>query len=110
MDGKNQAIATIRTEWERIAAGSAIHEMNAATKELAKATRDNAQISHYVSEAIGFVMALQYKSDRKITDAQINSVIAKFGNNLYRTTLADVEAAKTELSNIYGFNSIKDTL
>jgi hypothetical protein len=110
MNGKYQAIGTIRNEWERIVAASAIHEMNAAKTELAKATRDNAQISHYLSEAIGFIYALQYKSDRKINDTQINSVISKFGANLYRTTAADVEAAKAELANIYGFNTIKDAI
>jgi hypothetical protein len=110
MKGKDEAVATIRREWERLVAAAAIHELNAAKNALAATTRDQARVSHYLSEAIGFVKALRYKSDRVNTDAQLNAVLAKIGDNLYNTSLSDVNAAITELANVYSMNDIKDSL
>ncbi|HSI89843.1 MAG TPA: DUF4856 domain-containing protein [Adhaeribacter sp.] len=109
MAGKDAAVATIRTEWERVVAASAIYELKAA-KPFMGANRDQAKVSHYLSEAIGFVYALQYNATRKISDAQMNSVLNKIGTNLYTTTEADVDAAMNELVSIYGMNDIKDRL
>ncbi|MFD2245911.1 DUF4856 domain-containing protein [Pontibacter ruber] len=106
MKGKDAAIATIRTEWERLVVASAIHELNAAKTNQA----DQAKKSHYLSEAIGFVMGLKFKTDRKLTDAQYNEVLAKIGTNLYNTTGADISAAIDILSAAYGMDSIKSQL
>jgi hypothetical protein len=106
MKGKEAAVATLRTEWERLVAASAIHELNAAKNNLA----DQAKKSHYLSEAKGFVMGLKFKTDRELTDAKYDEVMAKIGANFYETTGADIAAAIDLLSSAYGMDSIKSQL
>lgn len=106
MNGKDEAIATIRTEWERLVAAAAIHELNAAKSNI----DDQAKKSHYLSEAIGFAMGLQYKSDRKLSDAKFQEVMNAIGTNLYDTTADDINAAIAILSTAYGMDSIKGQL
>lgn len=106
MKGKDEAIATIRTEWEKLVAASAILELNLAKTNIA----DQAKKSHYLSEAMGFVMSLKFKSDRKITDAQHQAAIAKLGTNFYDTTAADINAAIDIISAAYSMDSIKSQL
>ncbi len=106
MKGKDAAIATLRTEWERLVVASAIYELNAARTNAG----DQAKKSHYLSEAIGFVMSLKYKTDRKLTDAKYNEAMAKIGTNLYTTTPADIDAAIAILSTAYNMDAIKNQL
>ena len=106
MAAKTEAATTLRTEWERLVAASAIHELNAAKGVVA----DQAPKSHYLSEARGFVMSLRYKSDRKISDAVLNQVLAKIGDNLYTTTGTDINDALNLLSAAYGFDAIKGNI
>ena len=63
-----------------------------------------------MSEAIGFVMGLKYKTDRKMTDAQYTQVMTKIGTNLYNTTSADITAAIDLLSAAYNMDAIKSQL
>jgi hypothetical protein len=108
MKSKDAAAATLRTEWERLVAASAIYELNAAKAKVA----DQALKSHYLSEAIGFVMGLKFKTDRKLTDAQYNNVMTKIGfsTNLYNTTAADIDEAIKIISAAYNMDAIKDQL
>ncbi len=106
MVAKDAAVATIRTEWERLVAASAIHELNAAKANIA----DQAKKSHYLSEAIGFVMGLKYKTDRKLTNAQYDEVMAKIGTNLWNTTGTDIAAAIDILSTAYEMDGIEAQL
>ncbi|TPE40265.1 DUF4856 domain-containing protein [Pontibacter mangrovi] len=106
MKGKEEAAATVRTEWERLVAAAAIHELNAAKENVA----DQAKKSHYLSEAMGFVMGLQYKSDRKLTDDKYQEVMDAIGTNLYETTADDISNAINTLSTAYGMDSIKGQL
>ncbi|ALJ01510.1 hypothetical protein DC20_16070 [Rufibacter tibetensis] len=106
MKAKDEAIATIRTEWEKLVAASAILELNLAKTHIA----DQAKKSHYLSEALGFIMGLKYKTDRKITDAQHQEVLTKLGTNFYVTTAADINAALNIISTAYGFDSVKSQL
>ncbi|PKV63421.1 DUF4856 domain-containing protein [Pontibacter ramchanderi] len=104
--GKDEAVATIRAEWEKLVAASAILELNLAKTNIA----DQAKKSHYLSEAMGFMMSLKFKSDRKITDAQHQEAMAKLGTNFYDTTAADINAAINIISAAYGMDSIKNQL
>jgi hypothetical protein len=106
MKGKDEAAATVRSEWERLVAASAIHELNLARTHIA----DQAKKSHYLSEAIGFVMSLKYKTDRKVTNAKYDEVLAKIGSNLYTTTGADMAAAVDIISSAYGMDAFKSQL
>lgn len=106
MEGKDAAAATVRKEWERLVAASAIHELNVAKNNLA----DQALKSHYLSEAIGFIMGLQYKSDRKLSDAKYQEVMAALGTNLYQTTATNINTAIDIISTAYEMDSIKGQL
>lgn len=106
MEGKDEAVATIRTEWERLVAGATIHELNAARTNIA----DQAKKSHYLSEAIGFAMALQYKSNSKLSGAQYQEMLNAIGPNLYETTANDIDTAINILSTAYGMDNIKGQL
>jgi hypothetical protein len=106
MAGKNAAVSIIREEMERLVAASAIHELNAAKTNFA----DQAKKSHYLSEAIGFVMSLQFKKGRVLTTEQQAQVLAKIGTNLHNTTVADINEAINILSFAYKFDAIKGNL
>ncbi|WP_299761086.1 DUF4856 domain-containing protein [uncultured Pontibacter sp.] len=106
MTGKNEAAATVRAEWERLVAASAILELNATKTNIA----DQALKSHYLSEAIGFIMSLQYKTDRKLSTAKYQEVMNAIGTNLYETTADDINTAIDILSTAYDMDSIKGQL
>ena len=106
MEGKDAAAATIRTEWERLVAAAAIHELNAAKTNIA----DQAKKSHYLSEAIGFIMGLQYKSNPKLSAAKYQEVMNAIGPSLYDTTADDINAAINIISTAYNMDNIKGQL
>ncbi|GAB3194277.1 hypothetical protein ABID22_000273 [Pontibacter aydingkolensis] len=106
MAGKDAAAAIVRNEWERLVAASAILELNAAKKNLT----DRSLKSHYLSEALGFVMGLKYKGDRKLSDAKYNEVMAKIGTNFYNTTGTDIAAAVDIISAAYNLDNVKAQL
>jgi hypothetical protein len=103
---KDQCVATIRDEWEKAAAATAISYLNGAKKDFA----DDSKRNHQLSEAYAFVLSLKYNPTRKITLAQIDEVLAHLGSNYYDITTANIDAARDQLSTIYGFDSIKNTL
>lgn len=102
MATKDAQIVIIKNEWEKVAAATAIHYLNAA-----KTSWSNEAVKHHaLSEAVGFVMALKYNSDKMISQTQIDSVLntLNFPNgSLYEVTVADVDAAITELNSVYNF-------
>ncbi|HYF02484.1 MAG TPA: DUF4856 domain-containing protein [Patescibacteria group bacterium] len=106
MKAKNEAITTIRTEWERASAASAISYLNQAKAGFA----DDAIRNHTLSEGIAFINALKYNPAKKITDAQIATIIDTLGTNLYNVTLAQINSARDQLSAIYGMDAMKDSL
>ena len=105
---RDQNIAIIREQLEYVAAGTAIHYLNAAASNYA----DDALRCHELSEAIEFINALQYVSTdvRKITPNQISSLKETIGNNLFEITLANINSAADELASIYGFESFASQL
>ncbi|MFD2513138.1 DUF4856 domain-containing protein [Pontibacter locisalis] len=106
MAGKDAATTTVRAELEKLVAASAILELNAANKNMG----DQTLKSHYLSEALGFVMSLKYKGDRKITDAQLAQVMTKIGTNFYNTSSTDIAAAADIIATAYNLNNVKGQL
>ncbi|AKD04357.1 DUF4856 domain-containing protein [Pontibacter korlensis] len=106
MESKDEAAATVRAEWERLVAAAAIHELNAARTNIA----EQAKKSHYLSEAIGFAMGLQYKTGSKLSAAKYQEVMAAIGDNLYDTTAEDINTAINILSTAYEMDAIKGQL
>lgn len=103
---KAEQVPVIRDNWEKVVAACAIHELNEARSHIG----DDALRNHEVSEAVAFIHSLGYNPTKKISDAQIDSLIGSFGTDLYVVTLATIDAARTTLSGIYGLDAIKDQL
>jgi len=55
---------------------------NVAVNEIKEALTDNVKRNSALSECYGFVNSLKYNPARKITDAQINTILALFPKKL----------------------------
>lgn len=106
MDTKNAQIPIIREKLELVFASTAIHYLNDAKANIS----DDAKRNHVLSEAYAFTKGLKYNPDRKISDAQIQSVLDAMGNNFYEVTLSGLDEARNTLSGIYSLDSVKDQL
>jgi hypothetical protein len=101
-----EQVAIIRDNIERGWAGTALHYINGA---LANMANDGAR-HHNLSEGYFIVKSLKYNPTKKASDAQVDQLLALFGDNFYNTTTVDLQAAKDLLSTIYGFDAVKDQL
>ena len=82
---------SIRLEWHKIIAGTAVHYLNAALNNI----DDPALKMHELSEAYAFIGNLVHSTDAySISIAQRDECRALLGDNFYETTTADVNAAK----------------
>lgn len=98
MATKNAQRDIIVAEWEKIAAASAVHYLNDL-----KTQSDQAVISHHASEALGFVHALKYNPSKKISQTQIDQVVAYLGDDFYNININDINSAISLLNSVYGF-------
>lgn len=100
---RNEAIATIRLMWEKIAAAQAVYYLQQAKANFGI---DNAKYCHQMSEAYGFIQALKYVplETRLITYAQISDLLTNtIGDNLWTVSQTDMTNAINTLTGIYGF-------
>jgi hypothetical protein len=100
---KNAQANLIIKQLELLIAAGAIHEI-AETKAT---ITDKFQTVSHLSECMGFVLALQYFSNRIITDAQINTLYGTYLHNgqLYDITTDDMNNIVSTLAAIYNFTS-----
>lgn len=99
--------ATIIMEtFEKLTGAAALQEI----KEVKESINDNIQRNSRLSECYGFINSLKYNPKRKITDAQINAILALFPKNFYDLTLTDVNKIRDAVAAQYGFESVKDIL
>lgn len=103
---RDAKVAIIRTQWEKIVAAAVIYELNRAKANIT----DDAIRNHYVSEAIGFIMALKYNSQKLITNAQITQSLNYIGYNIYNVSITNIDNVRNLISSIYGLDSVKDNL
>lgn len=101
-----EQIAIIRDNVEKGVAATAVHYINEALANIG----DNAVRSHTLSEGYFLVKSLKYNPTKKVTDAQIATLLGYFGTNFWTTSTTDLQAAKNLLSTIYGFDAVKDQL
>jgi hypothetical protein len=102
-----QAQATIILEtFERLTAAAALQEV----KEAKESISDNVQRNSRLSECYGFVYSLKYNPKRKITDAQINTLLSLFPANFYDLTLDQLNAIRDAIAIQYKFEDVKDIL
>jgi hypothetical protein len=101
-----EAVDSVRYEWERVSAATAIHYLNAVKKAL---TDDGAR-NHQLSEAVTFVRALKYNPAKKISDDQLSQINGFIGTDFYEVTQAGLDSAIDLLSTVYGLDDVKTQL
>jgi len=107
MEVKEEQIALINAEMEKIIAASAIHYINDAIGQ----SNDGDRL-HVLSEAYYFLKALKYASfeHRKISATQVDSLLNTFGINMWQVNTTDLNQVKSTLSSTYDLDSVKDQL
>jgi hypothetical protein len=92
--------------FERLTGAAALQEV----KEVKESISDNIARNSRLSECYGFVYSLKYNPKRKISDAQIDAILALFPKNFYDLTLTDINNIRDAVANQYNFNDVKDIL
>ena len=112
---RNDQIAILRSEWERIAAANAIHYLNIAREDTNFA--DRAKRCHALSEAVAFLYSIQFVPGARIgasTYDEIQSTIAgtsQFGAMNFDTTdQIRLQRAVDDIAAVYGFEAVKEDL
>jgi hypothetical protein len=111
---RDEAADQLRREYELVLVTSAIHYINGAIDNIA----DDAVRNHELSEAFAFILSLHYNRDKRITDAQLETVKSYFmmdvGGQMVpgflQITISDLQQAKNTLSTVYGLDAVKDQL
>lgn len=103
---RDAKVAIIRQQWEKIIAAAVIYELNRAKINIT----DDALRNHYMSEAIGFLMALKYNSQKTISGADLTTSMNYLGYNIYNVTVTNIDNCRNLISTVYGLDSVKDTL
>ena len=113
---RDQAASQLRAEWEMVIATTAIHYLNEAQSNFSDETLRN----HELSEALAFIMSLNYNSDKLMSSTEINTILEYFKEtptgapnavfSLLNVTNQNINDAKDMISAAYGLNSVKDLL
>ena len=110
---RNSMIKRIRVEFDKVAASSAIHYLNEAHSNF----EDIAVRAHVLSEATGFIYALQFNPDKKYTNEDYMTLISTFAGSkdlasigFYNTTKASVLSARDQIADWYGLQNLKELL
>lgn len=104
--GKLAQATIILQTFEKLTGAAALQEV----KEVKESINDNIVRNSRLSECYGFIYSLKYNPKRKITDAQIDAILAKFPKNFYDLTLTQLNDIRDAVAAQYGFESVKDIL
>lgn len=102
-----QQASVIISLFEKMEAAAALHELNEAKGNL---VNSSAAVAGNISESLGFWMALRFNTQRKLSDADLQSVFDLYGNNFWKATEASIEATRDRISTLYGWDAIKSNL
>jgi hypothetical protein len=98
--GRDAARDIVMATWEKVAAARFITYMKAAKSNIA----DDAVRCHNLTECIGFVNAFKYNPSKKISQTQIDQLIAYFGGNFYTMTVTNMDAAINSMAAIFSLD------
>ena len=101
---RDEAIGTIRAEWEMIPVSAALHYLNGALENIT----DDALRNHELSEATAFIAALKYNVEASVTATAVDAIIAELGTNLYEVTPEMINNTRTALANAFGITNATD--
>ena len=103
-DARDEAIATIREEWEMTLAAVAISYLNDAKA----AGNDWASSYHYLTEAYAFIMGIKYGPNPKINSSDINTILENLAGssdplnaNFYNVTIQKIDSAINSIAATY---------
>jgi hypothetical protein len=85
---KNAQKAIILTQLEKVLAASVIYELNESKTYFS----DQAKMLHYVSEAYGFVLALDKVGTSQLSSTDYKTIYSNFGSSLYQISLQNIDA------------------
>ena len=105
-DTRDEAIGEIRSNWELVVAGMAIHYLNGAKADIA----DDALRCHQLSEAAGFIWSLQFSPETKMTENDVVDLLTNYLDNLYEVSVQDLNSAIDILASTYNLQDVKDQL
>ncbi|PTT02519.1 hypothetical protein DBR11_04520 [Pedobacter sp. HMWF019] len=103
---RDEQAAIILQTFERLTGAAALQEV----QEIKESMSDNITRNSRLSECYGFVNSLRYNPKRKITDAQIDAILALFPKSFYDLTLTDVNNIRDAVAKQYNFEDVKDIL
>lgn len=109
MEARDQAIATIRKNWELLIAANVVHYNNAAIENLEN--NDVAKFYHHASEGKAFLGAFKYNLDKSIKKADLDLLETLLTDNpkaAYadkEATITALEDANVKLQDIFGFSN-----
>lgn len=97
---RDDAIYFIRRTWEDIAAYQAMTYLNGAITNYGV---DQAKCLHNLNEAYGLIFALRYAplETRRISQTQLDQVLADFGTNFWNVDASEMEAIKATIDGLY---------
>ena len=111
LDIRDAAIQTIRKEWERVVAATALHYLNSAAANF----DDPALRLHALSEAVAFTYALQFNPQRSISLSETARLLTELGGstqfnemNLYNIDAAGILTVRDELATAAGLSALKE--
>lgn len=114
LPARDEAILELRNSLEMVMMGSAIHYLNSSIANF----DDRSLKGHALSEAIGFLYALQFNEGKRITNTQVSDLLTIMAGssdfsemNLYQVSIADLESARDQLATIFGLSDeVKESL
>ena len=97
---RDASIVEIRTMWEKISAQQAINYLTDAANSFGS---DQAKLLHVLSEAYAFTLCLRYAplETRKLSNAELDAILAKFGTNFWNISLLKINEIKADLDAKY---------
>lgn len=98
--------AIIRTELEKVVAGTAIHYLNSSVENFA----DDALRNHALSEAIAFISDLPYGHEPIASQSQVMQWFFIIGADHYEVTTADLLNVRDQIATAAGMEDIKEEL
>ena len=94
---KDAQLAIVTSQLEKVLAAGAVLELEEAISDFS----DNAVRNHVISEGMGFIIGLKLIPGVKITEAQANTILGYFGDNLYNVSLTNIQKAIDDIKAIY---------
>ena len=113
LEVRDEAITTVRTAWDEVVAGTAIHYLNSALAN----TDDTARRLHALSEAVAFIYSLQFNPQRSVRPGNAADLLRELSGsdqfdamNLYATTDASITEVRDELARLADLEPVKTQL